>query len=390
MSTYKKIAYIFCAIFVVGLLFSITSVKTTRAETEQERLENLKKQIQEYEQEVTKLKNQANTLSNQIAQYDAQIRLTTLKISETVEKIDQLGFRIDALETSIESLTEAFASRAVKTYKMSRLQEPYLLLVSASDLSDAVSSYHYLQKIQEADRDLLTRLASAQDRYEVEKGEQEDLQAELESQKAALDSQKAAKDNLLAATKNDEKKYQQLLAAARTEYESIQAVLAGRGDETEAGHVDQGQRIANIIQGASCNSSGGHLHFIVSSGGNTQNPFNYLKPGIGYENCSGAGACSEGDAFNPSGSWEWPIQPTVHYSQGYGSTWAVNNTWVGGIYKFHNGIDIDSSSSSEVRAVQPGTLYQGSYTGYNGCRLRYVRVDHDNSDLETFYLHINY
>ena len=364
---------------------------TVSAETEAEKLEKLTKEIQQYEQEITKLKSQASTLSNQIAQYDAQIRLTVLKISQTEEKILLLGGRIDQLETSLQALTTAFASRVVRTYKMARFNEPTLMLVLSPDLNSAVSSYHYIQKIQEADRDLLVRLEKAQGEYEEEKVDQEVLQQELEKQKNVLGSQKAAKSTLLEQTKNDEKKYQQLLAAVKSEFEAIQAILAGKGTEEEAGKVSAGQKIATVIQGASCNSSGSHVHFIVGQNGSTQNPFNYLKSGVDFENCSGSSCgSSDGDSFNPGGSWDWPISPKIKFSQGYGSTWAVRNTWVGRIYQFHNGIDINSNSSSEVKAVYSGTLYRGSYGGSGGCRLRYVRVDHDDSDLDTFYLHINY
>ena len=181
-----------------------------------------------------------------------------------------------------------------------------------------------------------------------------------------------------------------MLAQARAEFEAIQAIIAGKGTETEAGQVSEGQRIANIIQGSSCNSGGSHLHFIVRKQDSTaDSPFTYLKSGISYQNCSGS-SCggNDGDSFNPSGSWNWPIQSNIKFNQGYGSTWAVRNTWVGKIYNFHNGIDINSDSSSEVKAVRAGKLYQGSYNV--GCRLKYVRVDHDDSDLDTLYLHINY
>jgi len=166
--------------------------------------------------------------------------------------------------------------------------------------------------------------------------------------------------------------------------------MAGKGTEEEVGKVNQGQRIASVIQGTSCNSSGAHLHFTIAQNGSTQNRFDYLNAGIDYENCSGPGSCSPADPFNPHGSWDWPISSKIKFTQGYGSTWAIANTWVGRIYSFHNGIDISSLSSSEIRTVRSGTLYRGSYTGYNGCRLRYVRVDHDDSDLDTFYLHVNY
>jgi len=381
--------FLFCGLLVFRFFYLFD--KHVYAETENEKFERLSKEIQQYESEINKLKSQASTLSNQIAQFDAQIRLTTLKINQTEEKILLLGGRIDQLETSLQTLTKAFTSRAVKTYKMSRLNGSLALIMSAPDLNAAVTSFHYLQKIQESDRDLLVRLEKAQVTYEGEKDDQEQLQSQLEDQKQVLGTHKSAKAHLLELTKNDEQKYQQLLAQARAEYEAIQAIIAGRGQEEEAGKVSQGQRIASIIQGPSCNSSGTHLHFMISMNGSTQNPFNYLKSGVDFDNCSGSSCGSvDGDAFNPAGSWDWPITPKVKFTQGYGLTWAVKNTWVGKIYSFHNGIDIDSGASSEVKAVRSGNLYRGSYSGSGGCRLRYVRVDHDDSDLDSFYLHINY
>jgi hypothetical protein len=272
---------------------------------------------------------------------------------------------------------------------MSKLGEPFFLMITAKDLSDAVYIFHYIKKVQEADHDLLERLINAQENYRTEKTDQERLQGELTDQKSSLDAQKVAKSTLLSQTKNNEKRYQQLLAQAKSEFEAIQAIIAGKGEEQEIGKISQGARIASIIQGASCNSDGSHLHFIVKSGDSTQNPFSYLKS-VDFENCSGSSCgSSDGDPFNPGGSWDWPATPKIKFSQGYGGTWAIRNTWVGRVYNFHNGIDFDGASS-DVKAVKSGTLFRGSYIGYNSCRLRYVRVDHDDSDLETLYLHINY
>ena len=150
------------------LLFSFQT-KRAYGETTEEGLDRLSREIEQYQSEIDRLKSQAATLSNQIAQYDAQIRLTILRISETQEKIFLLGGRIEQLESSLSALTNAFTSRVVQTYKMARLNEPFLYLISATDLSDAVSSFHYLQKIQEADRDLLMRLERAQVTYKEEK-----------------------------------------------------------------------------------------------------------------------------------------------------------------------------------------------------------------------------
>lgn len=373
------ISFLFLFLFSAGMTLAQTCSNTKECED----------LINQYTQKLNSLKVQSNTLSNQIAQFNAQISLTTLKIKQTEEQIELLGGRIDQLEGSLSALSSAFASRAIETYKMSRAGESIFLVLSSNNIGDAVSRYHYLQRIQEADRNLLIRLQTAQNTYKDEKGKQEELAKLLDDQKQALTAQKAAKANLLAVTKNDERKYQSLLAAALAEYEAIQGIIAGRGFETEVGKVNQGQRIASVIQGQSCNSSGSHLHFIVSQNGAAQNPFNYLRNGVAFENCSGSSCgSSDGDSFSPTGSWDWPISPLIKFSQGYGSTWATRNTYVGKIYSFHNGIDINSQASSEVRAVKVGTLYQGSYGGR--CLLRYVRVHHDEGGLDTFYLHINY
>jgi hypothetical protein len=103
------------------------------------------------------------------------------------------------------------------------------MLITASDLGEVVSRYHYLQRIQEADRDLLVRLQEAQDVYEEEKVDQEDLRVQLEEQGQVLGAQKAAKANLLAVTKNDEKHYQSLLSQAIAQKNAFLRFISGQG-----------------------------------------------------------------------------------------------------------------------------------------------------------------
>ena len=254
----------------------------------------------------------------------------------------------------------------------------------------------YLNTVKAKDQLILTEL----ERSRLDYGEKKDaklkkqqdvekLKDRLVSQKKALDIQQAEKRRLLADTQNNEKKFQELLSKARAELEAIESIIAGKGQETEVGDVSAGQTIAKVIDGPSCNSNGSHLHFIVARDRDIYSPFGYLKP-VDYLNCSGSSCGSnDGDSFNPTGSWEWPLSPRVRMNQGFGLTWAVKNTWVSSIYNFHNGVDIQGSSL-DVRAVQAGKLYRGSYSGRNGCALKYVRVHHNDGGLDTYYLHVNF
>lgn len=185
--------------------------------------------IAECTKQITTLQGQANTLKNQIAQFDTQIKLTTLKITETQNKIDQLGGRIDQLKVSVDNLTTAFNARAVETYKLSRFENSFIFLLTATDLTDATTRFHYLQKIQEEDQNLLQKLQEAKTNYENEKVDQEALQKELQAQKANLNAQKTAKNNLLTVTKNDEAKYQSLLSQAKAQLASFKGFTSSRG-----------------------------------------------------------------------------------------------------------------------------------------------------------------
>jgi len=340
-------------------------------------LSNLSERIDCYEQELKRLGAQSKTLSNQIAQFDAQIKLTALKISQTEEKIALLGGRIDQLESSLNALTAAFSSRAVETYKMTRVGDPFLILISAPDLRDAVSRFHYLQKIQEADRDLLSRLQSAQTTYKEEKLDQETLQAQLEEQKAALDRQKKSKAALLEQTKNDEKKYQELLAQALAEKAAIEAALVAG---VKVGPVSQGDPIGLIGNSGypSC-STGKHLHFEVRKDGNWTDPAQYLQNKTVIDDQNGGGNVTLG-----SGNWPWPIQDPIRVTQFYGHTpYSWRYTYSGGL---HTGIDMVSNSSDVIRAPAAGTLYKSAQKCGNSI-MNVVYIEHGDN-LISLYLHV--
>ena len=341
-------------------------------------ISDLNQKIKCYESELGRLSDQSRTLSNQVAQFDAQIRLTTLKISQTEEKITLLGGRIDQLEGSLESLSKAFSSRAVETYKMSRMGKGFLIILGSSDISTAVARFHYLQKIQEADRSLLERLQKAQTTYIEEKEDQETLQEQLGKEKRNLDAQKAQKAHLLAATKNDERTFQQLLAQALAERAAIEAALVSG---VQVGPVKAGDPIALVgNSGYPGCSTGKHLHLEIRKNNAWVDPSPYLQNKTVIDEQNGGGNMTIG-----SGSWPWPIQDTVRLTQHYGHTpYSWRYTYSGGI---HTGLDMVSTSSDVIRAPADGTLYRSSQKCGSSSIINIVYIDH-GSELLSFYLHV--
>jgi peptidoglycan hydrolase CwlO-like protein len=336
---------------------------------------------------------QKRTLQGEISKFNTAIQLTSTRIYATNKEIEKLEEEIEALaekigklDLSLDQLTKLLIKRVAETYKKGKL-EPITLLFSSTDFSQAVSRFKYLKVIQTHDKKLMLQLESVRTNYEGQKNLKEEKQQELEAaktklvaQKNLLSQQKLDKENLLKITKNNELRYQQLLAATRAEIEAIQGIIAGKGEETEVGKINQGERIATIITGASACSTGTHLHFEIREGSDVRNPLSYLK-NIDLTDDSG------GDPHAGSGDWEWPLNSPIKFNQGFGSdTAAIRSRIVW--YNFHTGIDI-SSEDRTVKAVKNGTLYRGSI-GCGGGTLRYVRVDHDDNNIDTYYLHVNY
>ncbi|KKQ91889.1 MAG: hypothetical protein UU16_C0012G0002 [Candidatus Woesebacteria bacterium GW2011_GWA2_40_7] len=366
-------ATILLALVLIGRLSSVLADDCDNIPSTPDRIDE---KIKCLESAVLQKKTQASTLKNQIAQFDAQIRLNTLKIADTEDKILLLGGRIDQLEISLESLTKAFSSRAVETYRMSRFETNFTFVITAPDINDAVSRFHYLKRIQEEDRSLLERLQTAQTTYQNQKQDQEELQTQLTKQKANLGAQKIAKANLLTATKNDESKYQSLLSQALAEKAAVEkALISG----IKVGPVKAGDAIALIgNSGYPGCSTGKHLHFEIRKDNVWVDPSTYLQNKVVNDEEKG------GNVNIGSGNWQWPIQDTVRLTQHFGHTpWSWKYSYSGGI---HTGFDMVSTSSDVIRAPADGDLFK-SAESCGGSTINIVYIEHGNG-VVSLYLHV--
>lgn len=379
------------------LTSSLFVYKTANAQTvsptqapDQQKIKDLQNQINDLQNKVNDLKNQQKTLSSQIAVMDNQIKLTQLRISSTEQEITDLTLDIDTankkistLENSLEKLTGVLIERIVATYEVGTIQ-PFHVLLSSDNVTNFFKRLNYLKIAQEHDKRLIYDTTQAKNDYsnqkeifEEKKKKVESLRAQLEAFTAQLDQDKKDKEVLLIVTQNNEAVYQQRLAAALAEQRAIQQITSGGGNVVAAGKVKEGDIVGRVIIGRSPCSSGSHLHFEVLSNGALQNPSQYLSnKSVIFDN-------SPDGSFSFSGSWNWPISDPIRITQGFGHTAWSNVYYNGGI---HTGIDMFSSSSSDVRTVKDGDLYRGSIS-CGGGQLLFSRVDHSDST-QTFYLHI--
>lgn len=406
MKRYLTIAFILLLFSVAilalaskGVYAEISCSDYTNADLKK-RCEDIENQIKIYEAKLNDARSRETDLKKNIDYLDNQIYLSKLRIAESeviIEKrkqdIENLLNKILLLEDRLDKNTKLFLKRINLSYKQGTFK-PYMIFFASGSLDDKVSRYKYLQTVQSADRAFLFKIQETKNSYKEQKQiverEKKALEAEnriLEQRKQSLASQIQEKETLLLQTQSEEKIYQELLSKARSEYEAIQNILSGGGKESSLREVKKNDIIASVINGPSCNSSGRHLHFIIEDNGTVVNPFSYLKS-VDFSNCSGSSCGSgDGDPFSPSGNFDWPLSPPIELEQGYGATWSITNTWVGQIYSFHNGVDINGTSN-DVQAISDGTLYQGSYSGANNCALYYVKLKHKDSNMTSYYLHV--
>ena len=394
MSIFRKIQFIFLLILSIFIftnkILAQEATPTPTPGTSTQQVQDLQNQINDLQNKINDLDNQKKTLSSQIAVMDNQVKLTQLKINATEKQITDLGLDIDTadkkinnLQNSLQKLTGVLIDRIVATYEVGTVQ-PFHVLLSSSNASNFFTKLNYLKIAQEHDKKLIYDTTQAKADYsnqkeifQNQKRKVEELQSQLEAYNTQLEQEKKDKEALLIVTQNNEAVYQQRLAAALAEQRAIQQITSGGGNVVAAGKVKEGDIVGRVIIGRSPCSSGSVLHFEVLSNRALQNPSQYLSnKSVIFDN-------SPDGSFSFSGSWNWPISDPIRITQGFGHTAWSNVYYNGGI---HTGIDMFSSSSSDVRTVRDGDLYRGSIS-CGGGQLLFSRVDHSDS-IQTFYLHI--
>jgi len=233
---FKKIVFLFLA-----LSFFLLNPVVSRADETQD----LQNKIAEYTQKLSELGSAKNTLSNQIKILTSQYDLTLLKITQTEnsiksldKEINNLTIKIDDLDKKLNSLASLYVLQIIQNYKLQKNAPPFAFLFS-TDLNNYLEQYKYVSNVQTASQNSMINIQTVKSDYDTQKTQKAEKQQEMEAlqktlaaQKTSLDNQKIAKDKLLETTKNDEKKYQQLLNDAIAQLNAFQSFISSSGGAT--------------------------------------------------------------------------------------------------------------------------------------------------------------
>ena len=205
-------------------------------------IKSLTQQIEQLEQQIRQKRQQRVTLQAQLHYIDSQIRLTQLKVKRTQAEmfllqgqIKELSGKIGRLDTTLNKITAIFLTRVASDYKLQRIN-PLDLFFTKLSFGHFYTLQKYYQVLQDNDRRLMFGLEETRMNYDLQKKEKKKKQVELArlekqlaSQQKLLAERKASKERLLEVTRNDEKRYQQLLAAAVKQLNALRSFAEHRG-----------------------------------------------------------------------------------------------------------------------------------------------------------------
>ena len=385
---------IFALPFIVGFK-SVDASTQDDIDKQEALLKELKRKLEVTKKQGASLAREKEIIEGDIALKNAQIRQADYQIAQKQEElkilqedIDLLEIRLNRLSDTIDYHKELFAKRIKREY-IEHQHTTFELLISSNGLGDFMARIKYIQKVQAEDRELLDKMNSTKDNYEIEqeilankKNQVIEIKKDIENQKVqseqlrkSLEQQKRAKESLIAITKNDEKKYQELLKQAKAELEAIQNIVNNISFK-DGKEIKKGELIAIMGNSGYPNcSSGAHLHFEVRKDGVVIDPAKYLisKGMYVYDYSSGNKSIGSGD-------WSWPMKDPV-INQLYGKTpWSWRYA-----HGRHDGLDM-GSSNTYIYAPEDGILAKGTMN-CGGPVIKYVAINHGDG-IVSYYLHV--
>ena len=360
-------------ILIVGLIIVITltytniSIATSKTDLQNQKsdlnesISQAQENLNDIKEEKSDTLNQVETLMGQISDYQSDIDDLDSQISDLQTKIKNAESEIKNDEEEYKKKQSALDERLVTMYENGDIS--YLdVLLSASSLTDFISSYYIVSELTTYDTEMIKQVEEEKQKIENEK-------SELETSKTSLDDAKKTKEAKASALKvakqEKEEKASQLSSEEKSTQKEIEEMLEDKSiidKQLQELSRQEAERIANEEAAKKNNSSSGKNN---SSNGSSNSG----------SNGSSATPSSAGYIFPVQGCSKSNIRKLVYPS-----------------YAGHTGVDVNIGvTGKSVVAVKGGTVVtstalknsDGSYRSYG----EYVMINHGDGTV-TLYAHM--
>ncbi len=237
-----RITVFFIVIFAFLLLGAIDTSAAVDARTEidkrNQQIQEIERQIQVYQKQIEENSSKAKTLSGEIGTLNARIGSIRLEIKSLALSINQANSDISQTQSQInDALSRIDLQRKALTEHIQTLYQTdrenlASILLRNNRLSDFFDSVKNIENTQNGLRasiidikNLKLELDEKEDNLREKKSNFEDLKRIQESQKLNLDSTKGIKNKILADTRGQESRYQDLVVKSKKDIEQIRAQI---------------------------------------------------------------------------------------------------------------------------------------------------------------------
>ena len=201
-------------------------------EQAQAELEALGEEVAEAAGQLSQTQAQVGDLTQQVNQKQSEIEDKQDQIEDKQDQIDQKQSEIEDKQDQIEQRQEQLGERMSSSYKAGPTSTLDLLLSSAS-FEELTSNIYYLDKVSEADREMIDTVKTLKAELEQDKAELEQDKAELEQQKSELETEKAALEEQKAELEELEAQQSAELEAVRAKQAESEQLVANLSDEVK-------------------------------------------------------------------------------------------------------------------------------------------------------------
>ncbi len=201
-------------------------------EQAQAELEALGEEVAEAAGQLSQTQAQVGDLTQQVNQKQSEIEDKQDQIEDKQDQIDQKQSEIEDKQDQIEQRQEQLGERMSSSYKAGPTSTLDLLLSSAT-FEELTSNIYYLDKVSEADREMIDTVKTLKAELEQDKAELEQDKAELEEQKSELETEKAALEDQRAELEELEAQQAAELEAVRAKQAESEQLVANLSDEVK-------------------------------------------------------------------------------------------------------------------------------------------------------------
>ncbi len=243
----KSIIAIFLALVLV-LGFYTDTFAQSLGDLQRE-IERLNEDISDSEKQIQELREKEDTLQNRLAILNAEASQLQSEINRTERQIKDVQAEIKQKEEELDRTKELIQENAKILYKQGN-PSTIEVLFSSENFTDFINRREYLDRVKASLNDAAKEAVAIKEDLEEKESDLEVKSSELNMQKRQLSSRQDEQRRLIAETRGQEARYQELVAQQQKDLKEARRRLA----------QELAARQSNIVSGG----TGGYPYANVS------------------------------------------------------------------------------------------------------------------------------